>query len=68
MKKQNIIFGILAALLILLIGYETTLFRHGGHHTMMGENHMIGGMHMMGSGPQFSIFMLLFSPIGILRR
>ncbi len=48
MKKEYYIFGALAALLLLLVGYETYTFNRGGHHMMMGGSQMMGGMHVMG--------------------
>ena len=48
MKKENYIFGGLAALLLLFLGYETYTFNRGGHHMMMTGSHMTGGMHMTG--------------------
>ncbi len=48
MKKEYYIFGALAALLLLLVGYETYTFNRGGHHMMMAGTHMTGGMHMTG--------------------
>ncbi len=59
MKKEHIVFGTLAAILLLIIGYESYIFRYGGHHMMMG------GMHMTGSTSS-PLTLMLLSPIGIL--
>lgn len=59
MKKENYVFGALAAVFLLIIGYESYIFRYGGHHMMMG------GMHMTGSTAS-PLTHILLSPIGIL--
>lgn len=59
MKKEHIVFGTLAAILLLIIGYESYTLRYGGHRMMMS------GMHMTGSTSSPLTHMLL-SPIGIL--
>lgn len=59
MKKEHIVFGTLAAILLLIIGYESYTLRYGGHRMMMS------GMHMTGSTSSPLTHMFL-SPIGIL--